>query len=278
MTLGLQFGAPGVYFEPVRPIAEPQAVHLDETGFVGIAARGPINKPVKITGWSDFVRWYGGLPRRDRGEQPTLLAHAVQAYFAQGGRTAWIVRVGSTDSKCATAGFAAEGRESLRLEAANEGSWGNQLSITLRFTISAEFVVDDAWTEANATRFAVPYGVDIEKHSLLSVGGARAWVADMERDIIAGNLRWVCVLDGLLPVSRGARIAVITGSLTVEDPDSSGRRPERFDRLGLHPDHPRFVTKVIHRASRAELWCLDRDRQDPDTVESSTLLAAPQSW
>jgi len=209
MTLGLQFGAPGVYFEPVRPIAEPQAVHLDETGFVGIAARGPINKPVKITGWSDFVRWYGGLPRRDRGEQPTLLAHAVQAYFAQGGRTAWIVRVGSTDSKCATAGFAAEGRESLRLEAANEGSWGNQLSITLRFTISAEFVVDDAWTEANATRFAKTVA-ECTRATVVSPD-TNIVMVDVRSPMTAADVARAAAARGLLvSVWTSTRIRVVT--------------------------------------------------------------------
>ena len=95
---GLQLGAPGVYFEPVVPPPTRRPVHLDEAGFVGIAARGPVNKPVKVTSWSEFVRWYGGLPRPERGEPPTLLAHAVQTYFAQGGRTAWVVRVGPPDS------------------------------------------------------------------------------------------------------------------------------------------------------------------------------------
>ena len=144
--------------------------------------------------------------------------------------------------------------------------------------MSAEFVVDVARADNDPTRFVVPYGVDIVPHSLLHIGSRRAWVVDVVNESVDGKPRKVCVLDNQLAVGPGDKIAVITGSLTVVDPDTAGGRTERFDRLGLHPDHPRFVRNVIYRASRAELWYLDQERQDVDTVETSTLVTVTQSW
>jgi uncharacterized protein len=279
MTAGLQLGVPGVYFEPAcRPAGQPM-IHLDETGFVGIASRGPVNIPVRVTSWTDFLRWYGGLPRPEKHEPTTLLAYAVQAYFAQGGRAAWIVRVGPTDSVSATAGFVAAGNDGLRLQAANEGSWGNSLKITLNFVAGAEFSAKVVPSDDEVTHFAVPYGVDTPRHSLLQIGGAEAWVTRViDRRIV--DVQPVCVLDREVPADKDGRIrgTLISGSLTVADGDSAAGYTERFDRLGLHPRHPRFLNKVIDDASRAELWSLNVDQQEPEVVETSTLLAAARPW
>jgi hypothetical protein len=279
VTVGLQIGSPGVYFTPVRPSAEPQTVHLDETGFVGIASRGPVDQPIKVTSWSDFVRWFGGLPRPEHGEPPTQLAYSVQTYFAQRGRTAWIVRVGPADSVCATAGFAAVGRDSLRMEAANKGAWGNLLSITLDFTAGTEFVADVIKGDGG-TRFVVPPGVDIARNSLLRIDGVMAWLTALVTDHIDHRRRTVGVLDRRLPAAPGARIgaAVITGSLTVIDRDVAVGRTERFVDLGLHPDHPRFVPRVIQQASEVKPWYFERDGRDSPSLEVSALVTVPQLW
>ena len=144
--------------------------------------------------------------------------------------------------------------------------------------MSAEFVVDAARADDDPTRFVVPYGVDIVPTVCYASAAGMRGPTTWSTRVVDGNPRKVCVLDRPLAVSPGDRIRVITGSLTVVDPDSAGGRTERFDRLGLRPKHPRFVTTVIDRASRAELWCLEQDRQETDTVETSTLVAAPQPW
>ncbi len=57
------------------------------TGFVGRALRGPLNTPVFISSFADYQRVFGGL------WQPSTLAYAIEHYFDQGGRAAWVVRV-----------------------------------------------------------------------------------------------------------------------------------------------------------------------------------------
>jgi phage tail sheath protein FI len=57
------------------------------TAFVGRTLRGPVNRPVTITSFSDFQSVFGGL------WQPSTLSYAVEQFFENGGRTAIVVRV-----------------------------------------------------------------------------------------------------------------------------------------------------------------------------------------
>ena len=284
MTAGLQLGSPGVYFTPVRQVAELPEVHLDETGFVGIARRGPVNRAVKVTSWSDYVWWFGDVPTPDRGEPPTMLALAVQAYFAQGGRTAWVLRVAPAEPGEATAGFAAPGRPALRFDAANEGSWGNSLSIVLEFVASAEFVTR-AVTEGQDWGFVCPDGVELPTHSLVRTrpvaifgGATTAWVTGTR----VGSSRSdgaTCLVDRRLPVDAGelVSIAVITGRLRIGDGDPRGERSELFDQLGLRPGHVRFIPDVVGTGIDS---LMDRNmRCRAKTVDrSSNLVTVPEPW
>jgi hypothetical protein len=69
---------------PEQAIARaPTAV----TAFVGRTLRGPINRPVAISSFTDYQAIFGGL------WQPSTLSYAVEQYFENGGRHALIVRV-----------------------------------------------------------------------------------------------------------------------------------------------------------------------------------------
>jgi hypothetical protein len=55
--------------------------------FVGRTLRGPINQPIFIASFSEFQRAFGGL------WQPSPLGYAVEQFFDNGGREAFVVRV-----------------------------------------------------------------------------------------------------------------------------------------------------------------------------------------
>ncbi len=55
--------------------------------FVGRTLRGPINQPIFITSFAEFQRAFGGL------WQPSPLGYAVEQFFDNGGREAYVVRV-----------------------------------------------------------------------------------------------------------------------------------------------------------------------------------------
>ncbi len=75
-----------------QSIAEaPTAV----TAFVGRCLRGPVDRPVAVSGFNEFQRIFGGL------WQPSTMSYAVEQYFENGGRAAIVVRV-TNGARCCT--------------------------------------------------------------------------------------------------------------------------------------------------------------------------------
>ena len=256
MTVGLQLGRPGIYQVAVREPAQLTAVRLDVTGFVGVALRGPVNVSTPVTSWADFERRFGGLEPNVSGRD-RMLPYAVQAFFAQGGRRAWVVRVapavrdGEPSAERATARFQLGPEPGRELMAADEGAWGTALDIRLAFAVTLTLTADVRAPD----RLLMPAGGEIPDGSLLRIryGTVRR-----------GVLRWAHVLpepkyrfrlvglgeplpeppDQREPPPESAVVEVITGTLQITDPSGPGRI-ERIGLLGLHPDHPRFPPKVL---------------------------------
>ena len=76
---------PGLYEERV-PVVRPVLVHLDTAAFIGLAQRGPVNTPVRITSLPQFHTLFGDAL------DGLLLPQAVGAFFANGGRRCVVVR------------------------------------------------------------------------------------------------------------------------------------------------------------------------------------------
>ncbi len=110
----LDYRTPGVYFEWLDARA-PAIIPLrtDITGFVGIAAGGPLHTPVKVESFTQFATIFGGHTPQG------YLAYAVEGYFANGGRTCWVVRVAdpATARPAAFAFNDERGEPTLRLTA-----------------------------------------------------------------------------------------------------------------------------------------------------------------
>ena len=261
MTAGLQLGVPGVYHTVQQHEAGPERIRLDATGFVGIAPRGPVNRPVRLTSWSDYVRVFGGVPRMDRAAPTPLLGPAVRAYFAQGGAVAWVLRVAPpTHPGSGAATLVSQPRRglpALTLTAADEGRWGNQLSVIIGFERGAEFGVDVV-DGSGPPMLLPPVGRGIAPYSLLQLrigvtsqgrgpGTVSCWVTGTSTRVIGGARRTVYALDRTNATIPGQRVraSVVTGNLTIADHDPDGQRTERFDGLGLHPRHHRFISTVI---------------------------------
>ena len=81
--------SPGVYVEEVSSGSKPiEAAGTAVAAFVGFAEVGPVNQPVLVTNWTQFVSTFGGFV------PGSYLAHAVYGYFANGGGASYVVRVG----------------------------------------------------------------------------------------------------------------------------------------------------------------------------------------
>ncbi|WP_316528769.1 phage tail sheath family protein [Kitasatospora brasiliensis] len=88
---------PGVYVEEVQSGARPiEGVGTAVAAFVGSAGTGPFHEPTLVTNWDQYVQRFGGFT------EGTYLAHAVYGFFANGGGSAYVVRVGDQVRRAAS--------------------------------------------------------------------------------------------------------------------------------------------------------------------------------
>lgn len=118
---------PGVYVTEVpsgnRTIA---GVATSITAFVGRALRGPVDEPVPISSYAEFVRAFGPL-WRDSG-----LGYAVRDFYLNGGGPALVVRV----ARGAVAATIDAG--GIDLVANGPGAWGSALTATVTHPTDAD--------------------------------------------------------------------------------------------------------------------------------------------
>jgi hypothetical protein len=255
VTSGLNLGAPGIYRSPDRASFAFAPIRLDIAGFVGVALRGPVNEPTRVDSWTDFQRTFGGFEPPEPGGPYRLLPYAVDAFFAQGGTTAYVVRVAPAGphtgpDPAADAATATFRLGPYQLAAADEGSWGNALSIWLDFVVAASMSL-----MSTPEGLHLLAGTDVPVGSLLRVhaagspaGGILCWVVDLVPPKAPGPS--IAVVSPPLPAAVAIDCEVITGTLRVDDGDPTIDRSETLSGLGLHPDHPKFAYAAIADASQ----------------------------
>jgi Bacteriophage tail sheath protein len=85
--MAVQVSYPGVYIDEFAPGAPIQGVGTSTAAFIGVALRGTVDVPEKVTSWDQFLATFGPDPAPG-----FFLWHAVRGYFANGGQTCYIVR------------------------------------------------------------------------------------------------------------------------------------------------------------------------------------------
>ena len=97
-----EYLAPGIYIEEVSFRSKSiEGVSTSTTGFVGPTRFGPTEgEPELLTGFNQFERTYGGLDPLAYGDPLTLnyMAHAVRAFFDNGGRRLYVARAFTENS------------------------------------------------------------------------------------------------------------------------------------------------------------------------------------
>jgi len=96
-----EYLTPGVYVEEVSFRAKSiEGVSTSVAGFIGPTRYGPwAGEPELLTSFADFERIYGGIDRltfessAGEEEQENYLAHAVRAFFDNGGSKLYVMRV-----------------------------------------------------------------------------------------------------------------------------------------------------------------------------------------
>jgi phage tail sheath protein FI len=104
-----------------------EAAGTSTTIFVGETERGP-TLPTKIRGRLDYERLFGGYFRFDAANPVRLaMRYAMDAYFGNGGSTAYVLR--ALDPTPGAATHAARTDHGIKIDAASPGAWGNRLSV-----------------------------------------------------------------------------------------------------------------------------------------------------
>lgn len=117
-------GAPGVRVEWLDANRQQLDVgRTDVAGFIGIAERGPLHVPAKIESMRQFVTMFGA--HIERG----CLAYAVEGYFANGGRTCWVVRVANPSATAARQLLTLPNGDTALFEAVSRGKWGERIEL-----------------------------------------------------------------------------------------------------------------------------------------------------
>jgi hypothetical protein len=270
---GADLGPPGVVFAAAAPVpprlgAEP----MDVAAFAGVAPRGPAwertgdqDRPwartvaVPVDDWDSYLQRFGGF------DGPGLLPHAVAAFFAQGGRRAYVLRIVADGERpgddrpppgCARldlmSAAAAPGTPApLRLRARDEGSWGNRLTARLVFTarpLTTESLGPGLLRLDDGS--AVPRGVLVRVHG--PDGASIAVISDLRRvgrSTGAGD-DLVAALDRPVEAGPAPLVEVVDAELTVIDTDPVRPRREVFTGLGLHPAHPAYLVDVVRAGSQ----------------------------
>jgi phage tail sheath protein FI len=247
------FEAPGVYYQTVDAGGLPVTpLRTDIVGFVGIAERGPIDTPVPIESWRQFASWFGEF------SPVGFLAYAVRAFFENGGRRCWVVRIASKDlaggAVSASALVSAAATPTWNIKASSEGIWGNALTFSIRernlSQVAASTTDPDGHFSnvSNVNGFKRGTHVRIKQEGSLSV----VWKVVSDVDPVKRRIYWVhpkfesrLVYDSPLrgfDLSLPILIQSVEYGLTVSE---FGRLIRFYDRLSLIPENDAYGPKLL---------------------------------
>lgn len=307
----LLLGAPGVYPKFDEPLRALTGVRMDVAAFLGVAPRGPSrlpayaapwadpprgpaapgaplrSVPVPVESWDAYRRLFGGF------EGPGLLPYAVAAFFENGGRRAYVVRIvhdygaGDPENDAGTAagevpGLTPRGGGALVLRARDEGSWGNRLAATLTFAKRPL-----AYREPTTQSLTVDRDAPVTAGTLLRLwlpGGVPElrFITDIREEWTPEQpvRRIIATLESALP-ALPERAEVVEANLAVTDTARDGViREELHERLALSPLHARWLAAVLHRESNLvrpdAAWIADDLLVDDPTLAAPPLPPWPQ--
>lgn len=243
---------PGVYISHVEAINRSFVLgDTRVTGFVGLAAKGPLDVPMRITSWDEYVEIYGNV---DVG----YLSNSVEGFFLNGGGACYVVRVAHRARGEEVPGidhaFSAErvvkdawDKPTMRVRARTEGRWGN--NIWVRFAqgtgakalLTSDLEVGSGEAVVNVTR-------GFERGSLVRIYDRLASDYVVLTEVADRLIRW----SALTPINRRYRAAGPTYLEVIELEVHAALRDRRetFRALQLHESSRRYIGRILQDESR----------------------------
>jgi hypothetical protein len=132
---------PGLYFTAAPRPAAPSPLRSDVAGFIGRTRRGHTGCLIRVEGWREYLREFGGL------DADSTTSYAVRGYFDNGGQVAYINRLCGTEAGTASVDFellkpdgqpllvapAGLRRTAYRIEATSPGRWAREARVFIRY-------------------------------------------------------------------------------------------------------------------------------------------------
>lgn len=234
---------PGVRFAAAPPPVDPLP-RMDVAAFVGFAARGPLHVPVAVESAAEVAAVFGddATVAWDPARGEAVVAHlgpALRAFFRNGGRRAWVIRVAGPGGSANT--FPVSGL--LRADAAGRlspavacavstGSWSDALTVGAALQASAEPIV------LEASRVQVRPAILSSDPPVIDLS------TDAVGEVVAGDLLRVTFPEAPAVDERPVWMVPVV-ELALPGIAGAGETP-------LLPGHPR-VHRVLARG-RASYW------------------------
>lgn len=259
-----EYLAPGVYIEETSYRAKTiEGVSTTVTGFLGPTRYGPIEgEPELLTSFAAFERIYGGIDLLQFGTtpMPNFMAHAVRAFFENGGTKLYVSRAYRPTSDGDLIGYASwtQSPGSVMIRARYPGVAGNML-VTFTFRIGQNILAtnsaggvmlsgaanyDLVWVSDIASPFESPPG-----------SGSLYWLEPYFDDTTQQNslrLRRNNADDGDISdiitladlAVGGHEVRAVMVNVTVRTPGPDGQETTWED-LSFHPEHRQALGRVF---------------------------------
>jgi hypothetical protein len=272
---------PGIAFEVVPRALDDALPRMDVCGLVGFASRGPIDVPVLVEDPVKFRDVFGDDPvlaRTDDGvDVRGFLGPAVEAFFANGGRRAWVVRVartgpyGAITNRFGVPGLVVPGPPGsgvaswrlAALPARSAGAWSDGLTAgaTLVVTSLGGTALDDEYLLVDHGAEVVPGDLvrviladgeylfvpasEVQQHGdgyVVAIGPSYGWLVTERPMIIADGAAHLLGVDG--PVARPTfAITSLVSEEVVEIDESEPLRPG--DIVAIEPLPPEVAITLV---------------------------------
>lgn len=247
------YGTPGVYIKESNPTTTPIiTVGTGVTAFFGFTKKGPVQKPVAVASYKDYLKVFGGCYKTEN------LDLCVKAFFDNGGSKAYIVRltaingdslVGSPSSatigeftfKAGYKGFQAFGEE------------GDKLKVSLK--LNSKYVANaNGDLKANASIGALfilmKQVIGISAGTILKIaeGGTTEYleVTKVETTVVAGAVQNKVFLASALDSAFTTACTINSLHYDLKVKDSADNVLETFKQVSLNPFASDYIGLVIN--------------------------------
>lgn len=117
---------PGIYISEQQYRLNP--LQIDTrclAGFAGISERGPVDTPVMIRSFDEYLAVFGGF------DTAGVLPGCVYSYFKCGGKECIVVRIADKKAAAPAAATVEAGAGHIRFIARSPGHWGNYITVSV---------------------------------------------------------------------------------------------------------------------------------------------------